>query len=74
MHVSAILIPGQRDWRWRIVNNAGEIIEESRQGFPNIADAVAAGTKRLVEMNVVDRSERPLPGRRSISSLRRRPR
>ena len=73
MQVSAVATPGRPDWRWRIVNNAGEIIEESRQGFPSITDAIAKGTKRLVEMNVVDNSQRPPPGRRSISHLGRRP-
>jgi hypothetical protein len=44
------------DWRWRIVNYAGEILEESRESFPTIASAVAKGTQRLLQLNVVDRS------------------
>jgi hypothetical protein len=73
VQVTAFSTPAQPDWRWRIVNYAGEIIEESRRVFPSIAEAVANGTKRLVEMNVVDRSEPPVPGRRSTSHLRREP-
>jgi hypothetical protein len=38
---------------------AGSIIEESRELFPTIAAAVANGTKRLVQMNVVDHSVAP---------------
>lgn len=56
MQVAAFSIPGHPEWRWRIVNYGGEIIEESHQGFPTIADAVAQGAKRLVQMDVVDRS------------------
>jgi len=43
-------------WRWRIVNYAGETIEESRETFPTIASAVEHGSKRLSEFNVVDNS------------------
>jgi hypothetical protein len=53
------LTPGQPDWRWRIVNNAGEIIAESRRQFPTIAAAIADGTKRLNAMSEVDKSQRP---------------
>ena len=58
MQVSAVLTPGQPDWRWRIINNAGEIVEESHEGFPSMAMAIAKGTGRLEAMNTVDRSER----------------
>ena len=30
MQVTAFLTPQEPDWRWRIVNYAGETIEESR--------------------------------------------
>jgi hypothetical protein len=56
MQVTAFSTPLRPDWRWRIVNYAGEILEESRDSFPTIASAVAKGTQRLVQMNVVDRS------------------
>ena len=60
MQVTAVATPGQPDWRWRIVNNAGETVEESRQRFPSIAEAVAKGTRKLEAMSTVDRSERPV--------------
>jgi hypothetical protein len=71
MQVTAFSTPSQPDWRWRIVNYAGEIIEESRETFPNIASAVARGTQRLEQMNVVDRSVAARPYR-STSHLRSR--
>jgi hypothetical protein len=72
MRVTAFSTPTQPAWRWRIVSYAGELIEESRDTFPTIATAVAEGTRRVVAMNVVDRSA-PSPIRRSTSHLRRRP-
>jgi hypothetical protein len=71
MQVTAFCTPSDPSWRWRIVNNAGEVIAESRTRYPSIGDAVAHGAKRLVAMNVVDRSE-PVSWRRSTSYLRRR--
>ncbi len=71
MQVAAFSTPTSPDWRWRIVNYAGEIIEESRETFPTIASAVAHGTRRLVQMNVVDRSVALRP-HRSTSHLRGR--
>ncbi|OLD45647.1 MAG: hypothetical protein AUI48_11930 [Chloroflexi bacterium 13_1_40CM_2_68_14] len=56
MQVTAFSTPRNPDWRWRIVNYAGEILEESRDTFPTIASAVARGTQRLLQLNVVDRS------------------
>jgi hypothetical protein len=57
--VGAVLTPGQPDWRWRIVNNAGEIVEESHEGFPSMAVAIAHGTKRLNAMSEMDKPQRP---------------
>ncbi|MBI2160413.1 MAG: hypothetical protein HYU25_08570 [Candidatus Rokubacteria bacterium] len=71
MQVTAFSTPAHPEWRWRIVNYAGEMVEESRETFPTIAAAVARGTRRLIEMNVVDRSE-PVRGYRSTSHLRGR--
>ncbi|MEK7387121.1 MAG: hypothetical protein AABZ83_11820 [candidate division NC10 bacterium] len=71
MQVTAFSTPARPEWRWRIVNYAGEMVEESRETFPTIAAAVARGTRRLIEMNVVDRSE-PVRGYRSTSHLRGR--
>jgi hypothetical protein len=56
MQVTAFSTPHNPDWRWRIVNYAGEILEESHEVFATIALAVAKGTERLTEMNVVDHS------------------
>jgi len=71
MQVAAFSTPQSPDWRWRIINYAGEIIEESHEKYPTIVSAVADGNKRLVQMNVVDNS---VVARvtRSTSHLRRR--
>jgi hypothetical protein len=69
--VTAFSTPTKPNWRWRIVNYAGEVVEESRDEFRTIAAAVAEGTKRLVAMDAVDRSE-PVRNWRSTSHLRRR--
>lgn len=71
MQVAAFSSPGDPDWRWRIVNYAGETIEESRDTFPTIASAVASGKKRLVQMDIVDRSM-VVRSYRSTSHLRAR--
>ena len=54
MHVVAISSPRNPEWRWRIMNYGGEIVEESQAGFPSIAAAVAAGKERLMNMDAVD--------------------
>ena len=71
MQVAAFSTPAHPDWRWRIVNYAGEVIEESRDGFPTIAKAVAHGSRRLTELNLVDHSM-PVRSYRSTSHLRAR--
>jgi hypothetical protein len=71
LQVTAFSTPDRPNWRWRIVNYAGEMIEESREEFRTIAAAVADGSKRLTAMNVVDRSE-PVRAWRSTSHLRSR--
>jgi hypothetical protein len=63
MQVAAVKAQ-ERGWRWRIVNYAGEVIEESSEEFGSIAAAVAEGSARLVTLNVVDRSEAARPWRR----------
>jgi hypothetical protein len=55
MQVGAFTSPGEPDWRWRIVNYAGETVEESRGAFATIALAMADGRKRLSQLDV-DRS------------------
>lgn len=69
MQVTAFSTPTEPKWRWRIVNYAGEVVEESREVFATISSAVAKGTERLVQMNVIDRSE-PLRPWRTTSHLR----
>jgi hypothetical protein len=71
VQVTAFSTPTNPAWRWRIVNYAGETIAESRNGFQTIAAAITHGTKHLVQMNVVDRSE-PAPYHRGTSHLRGR--
>jgi len=68
MQVTAFSTPQQPNWRWRIVNYAGEIVEESRTTFATIALAVQDGTKYLRRLDV-DHSVPPVPYR-STSYLR----
>jgi len=69
MQVAAFKTPKDPAWRWRIVNYAGEVVAESREGFPSIGDAGAHGAKQLAAMNVVDHSQ-AVNWRRSTSHLR----
>jgi hypothetical protein len=71
VQVAAFSTPAGPGWRWRIVNYAGEMVEESRESFPTITAAVSHGTKRLLQMNVVDNSV-ARPAYRTTSHLRRR--
>ena len=71
MQVIAFSTPSRPEWRWRIVSYSGELVEESRETFSTIGVAVARGTKRLTELNIVDRSVAATPYR-STSHLRRR--
>jgi hypothetical protein len=57
--VVAFSTPRRPDWRWRIVDYAGEMVEESGASYPTISHAVAEGAKRLEDMNAADRSTRP---------------
>ena len=56
MQVAAFSTPEDPRWRWRIVNYAGELVEESHETFPTIAGALEHGSKRLRLMDVVDTS------------------
>ena len=71
MQVIAFATPVRPEWRWRIVNYAGEMVEESFTTFPTIAVAVARGIQRLEELNTTDRSVR-VNSYRSTSHLRLR--
>jgi len=52
MQVTAFSTPTSPEWRWRICNYAGEMVEESHGGFPTIAAAVATGMARLGQLNL----------------------
>ena len=54
MQVVAVSTPSHPNWRWRIVNYAGEMVEESHETFPSIASAVAEGTRRQNELTAED--------------------
>jgi hypothetical protein len=56
MNVFAVAMPGQPDWRWRIVDYNDQTIQESYTGFPTIAVAVVEGNKR--PRNDADRDAR----------------
>ena len=49
MNVLAFAKAGGDAWRWRIVDYNSDTVEESSGTFTTIAEAVAAGTKRLRE-------------------------
>jgi hypothetical protein len=70
VQVAAVSTPQDGgSWRWRIVNYAGEIVEESRETFATIASAVEHGSKRLAQMDGVDNPV-PYPYNRSTRHLR----
>lgn len=72
MQVAAFCTPVRPDWRWRIVNYAGELVEESRDSFASIAAALVEGHRRLREMGNEDMSSRAPIYYRSTSHLRNR--
>jgi len=73
VQVAAVSTPDDASrWRWRIVNYAGEVVEESRESFATIASAVEHGSKRLNQLNVVDNSVPSYPHNRSTRHLRLR--
>jgi len=69
VQVVAFSTPQDPLWRWRIVNYAGELVEESRETFKTIAFAIKEGSKRLTAMNVIDTST-PFQPHRSTRHLR----
>ena len=56
MQVTAFSTAARPEWRWRICDYGGEIVEESHDQFLTIAAAVAQGAERLAHMNAVDRA------------------
>jgi hypothetical protein len=73
MHVTAFSSPREPQWRWRISDSGGQVIEESPDSFASISAAVAAGTKRLVSLNIVETTTamplRPWGGRHGRRSI-----
>jgi len=66
MQVTAVSTPRHPEWRWRISDYAGTIVEESAATFDTIAAAVAAGRQRLLTVSEPDHSDstpRPWPRR-----------
>ena len=72
MQVVAFCSPARPDWRWRIVNYAGEMVEESFETFSSIATAVTDGTRRMNELSVEDLSQRSYTLLRGTSHFRHR--
>ena len=48
----AFSTPARPNWRWRIVSNDGDLIEESYQTFLSIAAAVSDGADRAREIDL----------------------
>ncbi len=71
MDVVAISTPPENGWRWRIVNDAGDVVEESRGTFTTIGAAVASGAARLPAVDVVPPPRVAHTWRRSTSGLPR---
>jgi hypothetical protein len=74
MQVTAFSTPAHPEWRWRICNYAGEMVEESYGGFPSIATAVATGMQRLSQLNLeqVKDADRSMVARGYRITARRR--
>jgi hypothetical protein len=51
MQVTAFSTSIRPEWRWRICDYAGAMVEESYNNFPTIAAAVAQGSARLDELD-----------------------
>jgi hypothetical protein len=54
MQVVAFSTPSRPEWRWRIVNYDGAMVEESYETFPSIATALSDGTLRLNKLDAAD--------------------
>jgi hypothetical protein len=53
VQVIAFTTPARPAWRWRIVDYAGQTVEESSQIFPTLATAIAEGGRRLESLNAI---------------------
>jgi hypothetical protein len=58
MQIMAVSTSTRPEWRWRIVSNDGDFIEESRLTFGSIAAAVSEGADRARELDLRDVSQR----------------
>ena len=67
MDVLAFSTPAHPQWRWRIVDLSGDIVEESYEAYGSIAAAVGAGALRVDEL-----TRREL-AQRNAAPLRRAP-
>ena len=47
MTAVAFSVPGKSGWRWRIVNDSGETLQESHSVFSTLALALDEGRERL---------------------------
>jgi len=47
MNVFAFTAPHTTEWRWRIVDERGDTLEESSTRFPTMADALVAGAEQV---------------------------
>jgi len=61
VNVLAFSTPAKTEWRWRIVDQRGDILEESSARFPTIADAIAAGTEQVEVRRDGDRPPAGVP-------------
>jgi hypothetical protein len=71
MQVVAFSTPLCPEWRWRLVNYAGDVVEESSQTFASIATAITNGTLRMNDLDADDTRPNRLYFR-STSHLRSR--
>ena len=75
---NAVIRATKREWAakvfngWRIVNYAGDMVEESRDSFASIAAALVDGHRRLGQLGHEDMSTRAPAYYRSTSHLRSR--
>jgi hypothetical protein len=51
MNVFAFSTPSRPEWRWRIVDYSGGMVEESFETFASIASAVSDGARRLAKLS-----------------------
>jgi len=58
MQVIAFSTPARPEWRWRIVDYEGGMLEESYETFGSIGIALTAGSRRMGELTVKDVAER----------------